>query len=309
MKIFITGSEGFIGSHIVEKLILKGHRVKALVLYNDRNSYGWLDNIDNKIKNEIEFILGDIRDLDFVINQSKNVDVIYHLAALIGIPYSYLSPFSYLKTNIEGSMNIFKASLNNNVEQLIHTSTSEVYGSALYTPIDEKHPLNAQSPYAASKIAAGQMGNSFYDSFNLPITTIRPFNTYGPRQSARAVISTIIIQAIYGNKINLGNINATRDFTYISDTVDAFIKAIGNKKIIGKIMKKKLIIINDQKRIRPKKSEVNKLLSSNIKAKKLLKWKPKLSRQEGLKKGLELTVDWFEKNIEEINFNSKIYNL
>ncbi len=330
MKIFITGSEGFIGSHIVEKLILKGHRVKALVLYNDRNSYGWLDNIDNKIKNEIEFILGDIRDLDFVINQSKNVDVIYHLAALIGIPYSYLSPFSYLKTNIEGSMNIFKASLNNNVEQLIHTSTSEVYGSALYTPIDEKHPLNAQSPYAASKIAADQMGNSFYDSFNLPITTIRPFNTYGPRQSARAVISTIIIQAIYGNKINLGNINATRDFTYISDTVDAFIKAIGNKKIIGetinlgtgyevdirtlvkiigKIMKKKLIIINDQKRIRPKKSEVNKLLSSNIKAKKLLKWKPKLSRQEGLKKGLELTVDWFEKNIEEINFNSKIYNL
>ena len=298
MKIFITGSEGFIGSHIVEKLILKGHRVKALVLYNDRNSYGWLDNIDNKIKNEIEFILGDIRDLDFVINQSKNIDIIYHLAALIGIPYSYLSPFSYLKTNIEGSMNIFKASLNNNVEQLIHTSTSEVYGSALYTPIDEKHPLNAQSPYAASKIAADQMGNSFYDSFNLPITTIRPFNTYGPRQSARAVISTIIIQAIYGNKINLGNINATRDFTYISDTVDAFVKAIGNKKIIGetinlgtghevdirtlvkiigKIMKKELIIINDQKRIRPKKSEVNRLLSSNIKAKKLLKWKPKFS--------------------------------
>ena len=330
MKIFITGSEGFIGSHIVEKLILEGHKVKALVLYNDRNSYGWLDNIDDKIKNEIEFVLGDIRDLDFIIGQTKKVDIIFHLAALIGIPYSYLSPFSYLKTNIEGSMNIFKASLNNNIKQVIHTSTSEVYGSAVYAPIDEKHPLNAQSPYAASKIAADQMGNSFYDSFNLPITTIRPFNTYGPRQSARAVISTIILQAISGNKINLGNINSTRDFTYISDTVDAFIKTIDNKKIIGEtinlgtgyevniktlvkmigeIMKKKLIITTDQKRIRPKKSEVNRLLSKNIKAKKLLKWKPKFNKQDGLKKGLELTVNWFEKNIEKINFKSKVYNL
>ena len=169
MKIFVTGSEGFIGSHLVEKLILKGHKVKALVLYNDHNKYGWLDGIDEKIKNEIEFVLGDIRDLDFIIGQTKKIDIIFHLAALIGIPYSYLSPFSYLKTNIEGSMNVFKASLNNNIKQIIHTSTSEVYGSAKYTPIDEKHPLNAQSPYAASKIAADQMGNSFFDSYNLQL--------------------------------------------------------------------------------------------------------------------------------------------
>ena len=330
MKIFVTGSEGFIGSHLVEKLILKGHKVKALVLYNDHNKYGWLDGIDEKIKNEIEFVLGDIRDLDFIIGQTKKIDIIFHLAALIGIPYSYLSPFSYLKTNIEGSMNVFKASLNNNIKQIIHTSTSEVYGSAKYTPIDEKHPLNAQSPYAASKIAADQMGNSFFDSYNLPITTIRPFNTFGPRQSARAVISTIILQAIKGNEINLGFVNSTRDFTYITDTVEAFIKTINNKKtigetinlgtghevsikklvkIIGDIMKKKLIIKVDKNRIRPKKSEVNRLLSTNIKAKKLLKWKPELNNQDGLEKGLKLTINWFEKNVDKINFKSKIYNL
>ena len=330
MKIFVTGSEGFIGSHLVEKLILKGHKVKALVLYNDHNKYGWLDSIDEKIKNEIEFILGDIRDLDFIIGQTKKIDIIFHLAALIGIPYSYLSPFAYLKTNIEGSMNIFRASLNNNIKQVIHTSTSEVYGSAKYTPIDEKHPLNAQSPYAASKIAADQMGNSFFDSYNLPITTIRPFNTFGPRQSARAVIPTIILQAIRGNEINLGFVNSTRDFTYITDTVEAFIQTINNKKtigetinlgtghevsiktlvkIIGDIMKKKLIIKVDKNRIRPKKSEVSRLLSTNIKAKKLLKWKPELNSQAGLEKGLKLTIDWFEKNVDKINFKSKIYNL
>tara|TARA_B100000795_G_scaffold270038_1_gene262106 strand:- start:10660 stop:11652 length:993 start_codon:yes stop_codon:yes gene_type:complete len=329
MNIFVTGSEGFIGSHLVEKLIVKGHKVKALVLYNDHNRYGWLDNIDSKIKNEIEFVLGDIRDLDFINNQTKKIDTIFHLAALIGIPYSYLSPFSYLKTNIEGSMNIFKASLNNNVNQLIHTSTSEVYGSAKYIPIDEAHPLNAQSPYAASKLAADQMANSFYASYNLPVTTIRPFNTYGPRQSARAVISTIILQAINGKKINLGETSSTRDFTYISDTVDAFIKTINNKKTIGEtinlgtgyeitikelvsmigdLMGRKLIISHDKRRLRPKKSEVNRLLSKNIKAKKLLKWAPKLDKQKGLKKGLKLTIEWFEQNINKINFKSKIYN-
>ena len=329
MNIFVTGSEGFIGSHLVEKLIIKGHKVKALVLYNDHNRYGWLDNIDNKIKNEIEFVLGDIRDLDFINNQTKKIDIIFHLAALIGIPYSYLSPFSYLKTNIEGSMNIFNASLNNNVNQLIHTSTSEVYGSAKYIPIDEAHSLNAQSPYAASKVAADQIANSFYDSYNLPVTTIRPFNTYGPRQSARAVISTIILQAINGKKINLGEVNSTRDFTYISDTVDAFIKAINNKKTIGEtinlgtgheisiknlvimigdLMGRKLIISHDKRRFRPKKSEVNRLLSKNVKAKKLLKWIPKFEKQNGLKKGLKLTIEWFEQNVSKINFKSKIYN-
>ncbi len=329
MNIFVTGSEGFIGSHLVEKLIIKGHKVKALILYNDHNNYGWLDTVDKKIKKEIEFKLGDIRDFDFINSQTKKTDIIFHLAALIGIPYSYASPFSYLKTNIEGSMNIFKASINNNVKQLIHTSTSEVYGSAKYIPIDERHPLNAQSPYAASKVAADQMAISFYDSYDLPVTTIRPFNTYGPRQSARAVISTIILQAINGNKINLGQISSTRDFTYISDTVDGFVKAINNKKtigetinlgtgyeiaikdlvkMIGKLMKKNLVISHDKMRFRPKKSEVNRLLSKNTKAKKLLKWKPKLYNKKGLNEGLKLTIDWFEKNINEINFKSKIYN-
>lgn len=329
MNIFITGSEGFIGSHLVEQLVLKGHKVKALVLYNDHNNYGWLDQVDEKIKKNIEFILGDIRDLDFINKKTKNIDVVFHLAALIGIPYSYTSPFSYLKTNIEGSMNIFKASLNNNVKQLVHTSTSEVYGSAKYIPIDESHPLSAQSPYAASKIGADQMAKSFYDSFNLPVTTIRPFNTYGPRQSARAVISSIIIQALNGNKINLGQISSTRDFTFISDTVDGFIQAMGNKKtigetinlgsgyevsikdlvdVIGELMKKKLIIKQQKNRFRPTKSEVNRLLSNNLKARKILKWKPKLTNRIGLKKGLFLTIKWFEQNINKTNFKSKIYN-
>ena len=328
-NILVTGSEGFIGSHLVEKLVLKGHNVKALILYNDHNNYGWLDQVDEKIKKNIEFILGDIRDLDFINRKTKNIDVVFHLAALIGIPYSYTSPFSYLKTNIEGSMNIFKASLNNNVKQLVHTSTSEVYGSAKYIPIDENHPLSAQSPYAARKIGADQMAKSFYDSFNLPVTTIRPFNTYGPRQSARAVISSIIIQALNGNKINLGQISSTRDFTFISDTVDGFIQAMGNKKtigetinlgsgyevsikdlvdVIGELMKKKLIIKQEKNRFRPSKSEVNRLLSNNLKARKILKWKPKLTNRIGLKKGLFLTIKWFEQNINKTNFKSKIYN-
>ena len=329
MNIFVTGSEGFIGSHLVEKLVLKGHNVKALVLYNDHNNYGWLEHTDNHIKKNIEFILGDIRDLDFIINKTKKIDIIFHLAALIGIPYSYSAPFSYLKTNIEGSMNVFRACLYNNVQQLIHTSTSEVYGSAKYVPIDEKHPLNAQSPYAASKIGADQMANSFYKSFNLPISTIRPFNTYGPRQSARAVISSIIIQALNGNIINLGQISSTRDFTYISDTINGYMKTIGNKKtigetlnlgtshevsiknlvkIIGEIMGKELIIKYDKNRLRPDKSEVNRLLSNNQKAKKILNWKPELVKHNGLKKGLSLTIEWFKNNINRVNFKSKSYN-
>jgi len=330
LKIFVTGSEGFIGSHLVEKLVSNGHKVKALVLYNDHNKYGWLDYSEKAIKKNIDFVLGDVRDYDFINNQLKNIDVVFHLAALIGIPYSYVSPFSYLKTNVEGSMNIFKGSLNNSVKKIIHTSTSEVYGSAKQIPIKESHELSAQSPYAASKTAADQIGLSFYKSFGLPIATIRPFNTFGPRQSARAVISTIIIQALKGDEINLGNIHSTRDFTYIDDTIDAYIKCLNNQKIIGEtfnlgtgyeisiekivqlvaeITNKKLKIKKDKLRVRPKNSEVDRLIASNSKSKKLLNWKPKFSGLNGFKKGLISTINWFDANLDKINYKSNIYNL
>tara|TARA_B100000767_G_C19764083_1_gene536606 strand:- start:1190 stop:2191 length:1002 start_codon:yes stop_codon:yes gene_type:complete len=330
LKIFVTGSEGFIGSHLVEKLVSKGHEVKALVLYNDHNKYGWLDNTNPKIKKNINFILGDIRDYDFINNQFKNIDVVIHLAALIGIPYSYVSPFSYLKTNVEGTTNIFKACLNNNVKKVINTSTSEVYGTAKKIPITESHQLAAQSPYAASKTAADQIGLSFYKSFNLPLATIRPFNTFGPRQSARAVISTIISQALRGKQIKLGNIHSTRDFTYIDDTIDAYMKCLNNKKIIGEtfnlgtgyeisiekivhlvgeITNSKLNIKMDKLRLRPKNSEVDRLISSNLKCQKLINWKPKYSGLNGFKKGLTSTINWFDQNMDKINFKSNIYNL
>ena len=299
-------------------------------LYNDHNKFGWLDTSDKSIRKNIEFVLGDIRDFDFINNQLKKIDVVFHLAALIGIPYSYISPFSYLKTNIEGSMNIFKASLHNNVEKVIHTSTSEVYGTAKKIPITENHVLNAQSPYAASKVSADQMGMSFHKAFNLPLSIIRPFNTFGPRQSARAVISTIIIQSLLGKEIKLGNLKSTRDFTYIDDTVDAFLRTINNKKIIGEvinlgtgyeisigqivrfveeILNKEIKIKIDKSRLRPKNSEVDRLIASNYKAKKILKWQPKLTGKKGFKEGLSITINWFRENLHKINFKSNIYNL
>ena len=260
----------------------------------------------------------------------KGVDTVFHLAALIGIPYSYISPSSYVKTNIEGSFNVFNAALKNDISLVVNTSTSEVYGSAQTVTIKEDHVLSAQSPYAASKIAADQIGISYFKSFNLPIAIIRPFNTFGPRQSARAVISTIIIQALTGSKIKLGNTNSTRDFTFVDDTVDAFSKCLNNKNILGQtfnlgtgheisikeivkmvsdILNKKLVIVKDNKRIRPKKSEVDRLVASNLRGKKLLKWKPKFSGQEGFKRGLEQTIEWFENNLDQKNFKTKIYNV
>ncbi len=329
-KIFVTGAEGFIGSHLIEKLVLCGHEVKSLVLYNYQNSYGWIDHIDKNIKRNLETITGDIRDISMLEKEFKGVDTVFHLAALIGIPYSYISPSSYVKTNIEGSFNVFNAALKNDISLVVNTSTSEVYGSAQTVPIKEDHVLSAQSPYAASKIAADQIGMSYFKSFNLPIAIIRPFNTFGPRQSARAVISTIIIQALTGSKIKLGNTNSTRDFTFVDDTVDAFSKCINNKNILGQtfnlgtgheisikeivkmvsdILNKKLVIVKDNKRIRPKKSEVDRLVASNLRGKKLLKWKPKFSGQEGFKRGLEQTIEWFENNLDQKNFKTKIYNV
>ena len=330
-KVFVTGASGFIGSHLVERLVELGYEVKALVPYNINNDWGWLDNLDkSKIKN-IEIIAGDICDYDFILKETKKIDLIIHLAALISIPYSYESPRSYISTNVIGTFNILEAAKFNKVSKIINTSTSEVYGSAQTVPISENHPLNAQSPYAATKIAADQLSLSYHKSFDLPVTVLRPFNTFGPRQSLRAAIPTIIGQIANGKtKIKLGNLKATRDFTYVSDTVEGYIKTIKSKKsdgqtinlgtgcdfsikktveIISAIFKKDILVVSDKKRIRPEKSEVNRLQSDNKKAKKFLGWKPKYLNEDGFKKGLIKTIDWFTKEENLKYYKSDLYNL
>ena len=330
-KIYITGGAGFIGSHLIEHLVKKGHHVKTLVPYNIENSWGWIDTFDKNIKKNIEVISGDICDQNIIFKTVKKIDILFHLAALISIPYSYISPRSYMSTNILGTLNLLEAIKTSPVESFVQTSTSEVYGSSQYLPINEKHSLNAQSPYAASKIAADQLCLSYYRTFNLPIVILRPFNTFGPRQSLRAVIPTMILQTIKNNKnIKLGNLTTKRDFSYISDTVEGFQSCIGNKKCIGEVinlgtglslsMRKTLEIIQlklgkklnveiEKKRLRPKKSEVTQLVSSNIKAKKILGWKPKFSNLNGFKRGLENTITWF-KNPENIKYyKSNMYNV
>ena len=330
-NILITGGAGFIGSHLVEKLVKLGYRVKTIVPYNIDNSWGWIDTFEKKIKNNIEVISGDICDQNLVSKEMKKVDIVFHLAALISIPYSYQSPRSYISTNVTGTLNMLEASRENDVELFVQTSTSEVYGSSQFIPITEKHPLNAQSPYAATKIAADQLSLSYYRTFDLPVLVLRPFNTFGPRQSLRAAIPTIITQIINKKKsIKLGSLEPKRDFTYVSDTVDGFISAIGNKKCLGetinlgtgydfsigetlnsieKIMSRSVKVITDKKRIRPKKSEVNRLISSNLKAKKILKWKPKYSGKKGFILGLKNTIDWFKKYENFDYYNHEIYNL
>jgi len=331
MKILITGADGFIGSHLCEKLVKQGHEVKAFVHYNSFNSYGWIDSVEKKIQDKLKIFSGDIRDENLVRKAVKGNEIVIHLAALIGIPYSYESPKSYYETNVKGTLNILQAAKDLKVKKIIHTSTSEVYGTAKYLPIDEKHPIDGQSPYSASKIAADQMAISFYKSFGTPVSIMRPFNTYGPRQSARAIIPTIILQFLNGNKkIKLGSTNTTRDFSYIDDTVNAFIKSITAKKINGEIinlgsgsevsieelvriiaseMKIKYEIIKDKKRVRPSKSEVNRLLSKNSKAIKKLKWKPKYIARKGLIKGLRETINWLSKNENFKKYKSNIYNI
>ena len=315
-KILVTGADGFIGSHLVEKLVKKGYSVKAFVYYNSFNNWGWLEKVNRKILNEVEIVPGDIRDFERVKSAVSDCQLVFNLAALIGIPYSYLAPSSYIDTNVNGILNVLQSTKNKNI-RIIQTSTSEVYGSPLNLPIKETHRLYAQSPYAASKIAADQMALSFYNSFNMPISIIRPFNTYGPRQSLRAVIPTIFAQILNPKikKIKLGNIHTTRDFNYIDDTVDGFISTINNNKIIGKtinlgnsydisikkvveligkITKIKKEIDSDKKRIRPKKSEVDRLCASNELAKKILNWKPKYVGYKGFEEGLKLTLNWFK---------------
>lgn len=327
MKIFLTGSEGFIGSHLAEKIVKNGYELTCLVLYNSFNSWGWLDTIEKRVRDNMRIVTGDVRD-EYLINKliKKNTDVIINLAALIGIPYSYRSPKSYIETNSIGLMNILNSSINSNIKKIIHTSTSEVYGTPKYLPIDEKHLVSAQSPYAASKIAADQIALSYHRSFDVPVTIIRPFNTFGPRQSLRAIIPTIVTQLIRDKNIKLGSLYPTRDLTYIDDTTDAFLAAIKKKKDIGEIINigsgfeisikdlvikilkitgLRLNIKQENKRIRPKKSEVNRLFADTKKAKKLLNWSPKYSKNNGFEKSLKKTIDWFseKKNLDHYKIN------
>ena len=330
-KILVTGGGGFIGSHLVETLIKDGHSVKTIVPYNPDNSWGWIDSFEPNIKKNLEIISGDICDQNLVSKLVKNVDVIFHLAALISIPYSYVSPRSYISTNIMGTLNLLEASRNSNVELFVQTSTSEVYGSSQYSPIDEQHPLNAQSPYAATKIAADQLALSYYRSFDLPVSIIRPFNTFGPRQSLRAFIPTIITQILSSKKkIKLGNLNSKRDFSYVSDTVRGFTSCIGKKKCLGQAINlgtgvvfsmqetldliteyigKDVICEIDKKRLRPKKSEVDHLLSANNFAKKIINWEPEFKNKSGFKRGLQQTIEWFSKPENIKLYKSDLYNL
>lgn len=319
-NILVTGAEGFIGSHLCERLVKIGANVKALVLYNSFNQEGWLEDIRDDIKKNIEIINGDIRDQEFIRNMSRKSDIIFHLAALISIPYSYNSPRSYVDTNILGSLNILEAARSGNCKKLISTSTSEVYGTAQKIPIDEMHKLQAQSPYAASKISADFLLESYVRSFNIPAVILRPFNTYGPRQSERAVIPSIIRQLLDKNikNIKVGNLETMRDFNYVQDTVNAFItlaqadfrktelgsaynagtgRAVSIDKVLKKLIKisginKKIVI--DKKRLRPMKSEVYNLVASSKKLNKLTNWKPEFS----LEKGLQETIDWWKKRIQ-----------
>ncbi len=323
MKILVTGADGFIGSHLVEALVRLGYKVRAFVFYNSFGSWGWLDQCDQDIKGNFEVFLGDIRDPNCVSDAMHGCDVVFHLAALIAIPYSYGAPDSYVETNVKGTLNILQCARKIGLKKLIHTSTSEVYGTANYVPIDENHPLNAQSPYSATKIAADQLAHSFYLSFNVPISIVRPFNTYGPRQSARAVIPSIITQLTRNKgKVSLGAVSPTRDFNYIKDTVSGFIAAMNSEKGIGEvvnigsnyeisiaktaeiiadIMQLKLEIISSEQRKRPAASEVERLWADNSKAKKLYDWKPLYANEEGFRKGLTETIGWFTKEDEFIN--------
>lgn len=324
-KVLVTGAEGFIGSHLTERLVELGADVTALVQYNSFNNWGWIDTFDKEVLNSIKVETGDIRELDGMNRIIKGQEVVFHLAALIAIPYSYLSPMAYVRTNVEGTVNVLEACRNHDVQKIIHTSTSETYGTALYVPIDEKHPMQGQSPYSASKIGADKMAESFYRSFNMPIATIRPFNTYGPRQSARAVIPTIISQILSGkNEIKLGSLSPTRDFNYVKDTAEAFVKIAESDRTIGEVINagsnyeitvgdtvKKIIdiigkdvkIICDEERLRPEKSEVNRLWADNTKIKELTDWTPNYS----IDRGLEETIKWIKENMKY--YKPDIYNV
>jgi NAD dependent epimerase/dehydratase len=323
--VLVTGADGFIGSHLVEELLEQGCKVRAFVFYNSFSTWGWLDTIGDKKLSQIEIFPGDIRDPNGVRKAMQGTDIVFHLAALIAIPFSYHSPDSYVDTNVKGTLNVLQAARDLGTERVIVTSTSEVYGTAKYVPIDEKHPLQGQSPYSASKIGADKMAESFYRSFNLPVVIVRPFNTYGPRQSARAVIPTIITQLLSGlTEIKLGSLSPTRDFNFVKDTVAGFLaiascdKAIGfevnistqQEFSIGQIAGEIIAQINpgaslicDEVRLRPEMSEVERLLGANAKIRSLTNWEPKYTLSVGIKE----TIDWFEKNQQR--YKPNIYSI
>jgi len=314
-KVLVTGAGGFIGSHLTEALLKAGAHVRVFIRYNSRDGRGNLEDLEPSLLGQLEIVAGDLRDADAIDRAVKGRDVVFHLAALVGIPYSYQNPREVVETNVLGTFNVLISARDHEVERVICTSTSEVYGSALYVPIDEKHPLQGQSPYSASKIGADKIAESFYASYNLPVVTIRPFNCYGPRQSARAIIPTLITQALASKEVKLGNLEAKRDFTFVEDTVAGFLAAAIEPKAIGKVINvgsgqeisigelaelvlkttqssAKLVI--DPQRIRPSKSEVNRLLADNRLAKEILGWEPKVSFAEGIYR----TVAWIEKNLD-----------
>ncbi|MCK5037908.1 MAG: GDP-mannose 4,6-dehydratase [Thermoplasmata archaeon] len=314
-SVLITGAGGFIGSHLTERLVNMGAEVTAFVRYNSRNDFGLIELLDEETLSKINIVPGDLKDSEAIMKAAKGKDIIFHLGAMIAIPYSYIHPRETIDTNVQGTLNVLTAAKELDIEKIVHTSTSEVYGTAQYVPIDEKHPLNPQSPYAASKVSADHLAMSYHHSFDLPVATIRPFNTYGPRQSARAIIPTIISQALSSDTINLGALDPTRDLTYVADTVDGFIKVASSEKSIGEVInigsnfdisigdlaKKIAQIIGkdveiklDEKRIRPKSSEVERLRASNDKAKSLLSWEPEHSLDDGLKK----TIDWMSSHLD-----------
>lgn len=314
-KVLVTGADGFIGSHLTESLVRQGHDVRAFVLYNSFGSWGWLDHAPEEIRDNLDVFSGDVRDPHGVKEAMRGCSAVLHLAALIAIPYSYHSPDTYVDTNVKGTLNVLQAARQLGVNRVIHTSTSEVYGTARFVPITEEHPLQGQSPYSATKIAADQLAYSFYASFGLPVVIARPFNTYGPRQSARAVIPTVITQIASGQqKIKLGSLEPTRDFNYVKDTVAGFISVLGSNQhhgevfnfgsnyeipirdlvhLIAEIMGAHIEVETDTERFRPQHSEVERLWADNSKARRLLGWEPEYGGREGLHRGLEHTVAWF----------------
>ena len=330
-KVLVTGAEGFIGSHLVEQLLREGIAVRAFVLYNSFNSWGWLDHLPQEMKKNLDVFLGDVRDPYGVKTAMRGCDTVLHLAALIAIPYSYHSPDTYVDTNIKGTLNIVQAARELEVEKVVHTSTSEVYGTAQFVPITEEHPLQGQSPYSASKIGADQIAMSFFKSFDTPVSIIRPFNTYGPRQSARAIIPTVITQILAGKRrLKLGALHPTRDFNYVADTVRGFLAMASSPRAVGEIvnigsnfeisvgdtvqsiadlMNVELEIESDAIRMRPDKSEVERLWAANAKAKELIGWEPQYGGFDGFKRGLNETIAWFSDPENAKNYKSDIYNV
>jgi len=330
-KVLVTGADGFIGSHLTEELVRRGYETKAFVMYNSFNHWGWLDHVSDRVKNSIEVFSGDIRDPYGVREAIKGCDAVLHLAALVAIPYSYHSPETYVDTNVKGTLNVVQAARDLNIAKVVHTSTSEVYGTAKFVPITEEHPLQGQSPYSASKIGADQIALSFHAAFNTPITVLRPFNTYGPRQSARAVIPTIVTQLLSGqHTLKLGALHPTRDFSYVNDTVGGFVAALeaergvgevinlgsgfeisvaDTARLIAEILQTDIEVMEDTQRLRPAKSEVERLWADNSKAHSYLGWSPNFAGLDGFRKGLEATVAWFSEKKNLANYKTGIYNI